>query len=463
MTPSSRLALALLALGVSACVVENGVSDEDKGDGTGDAAACDTLQLTQQPADQSTTTGQTVALSAAADPCDDCGEATLSWQLENAPLDSEFGAEDLDDSDTSNVSFVPDVPGTYVFSVTATDACGNSTSADFVVVTVTSSNGAPVADCGDNQTADINQRVDFDGVDSFDPEGAELSWSWSLSSTPDCSALQPGTENIFNGATSTPSLVPDCEGVFVVGLVVYDGEQWSEADYCSVTVGGGDEPPVADAGSSATLSACADARYELNGFGSYDPEGRDITYTWSVVSVPSGSSASDDDFNDASLPNPTFAWDVAGSYTFQLQVHDGVQYSPPDIVSLTFVDEEANNAPIANAGVDQTIDEQTECETASYEWTCEDCPAVEFDLDASSSDDSLDGDDLDFMWTESTGELTIGSAYSALTTATTPTYPSEYGVTATHTWDVQLAVSDCADSDTDSITLTYTCTGEYSP
>jgi hypothetical protein len=383
--------------------------------------------------------------------------------MESAPLDSEIDTTDVNVADPQNVSFVPDVPGTYVLSVTATDDCGNTSAPELVVVEVTSSNSAPIADCGDNLTADANERVDFDGSNSRDPEGAELEYSWALSSVPDCSALQPGTESMYNGATVTGSLVPDCEGVFVVSLVVSDGEQWSEADYCSVTVDSGDEAPVADAGASATLSACTPDTYELNGWGSYDPEGAELTYQWTVVAVPSGSSASDDDFSDATAADTTFTWDVAGTYTFQLQVFDGQQYSVPDIVNLTFVDEGSNNAPVANAGEDQTIDEATECETASYEWACEDCPSAGFDLDGSASDDALDGDDLDFYWSEATGEITFSAAYSALTVASTPAYPSEYNVSQSHSWEVELAVSDCADDDTDSLTLTYTCTGEYSP
>jgi hypothetical protein len=464
MTPTSRLALVILAL--AACRQDGGINKTDEGNDDSAAAACTTgVSLTQAPADATGTTGQTVALSAKGEACNcaDSDETTLTWSVESAPVDSEIDTSDVNTTDPQNVSFVPDVPGTYVVSVVATDACGNATSAELAVVTVSSSNSAPIADCGDNLVAEANQRVDFDGSASRDPEGAELSYSWALSSVPDCSAVQPGTEAMFNGATVTASLVPDCEGVFVVALVVSDGEQWSEADYCSVTVDSGDEAPVADAGQSETLSACTPQDFELDGYGSYDPEGAALTYQWTVVAVPSGSAAGDDDFSDATLPNPTFSWDVTGTYTFQLQVYDGTHYSAPDIVNLTFVDEAENNAPVANAGEDQTIDEQTECETASYEWTCEDCPSAVFELDASASDDPVDGDDLDFFWTEETGELTFSSGYSAITSASSPTYPSEYGVTQTHTWDVQLAVSDCADSDTDNVTLTYTCTGEYSP
>lgn len=461
MNPSARPVLALLALGALSCN-----TDANKPDSAGDSAttsACTGPSLDVAPEDTTGTVNTVIspAITATGRVC--AGEATLTWTLEAVPMDSDLNTGDLNTDDPQNITFTPDAVGTYVLGVVVSDDTGAAAAMDLVSVVVTADNSPPVADCGDNLTSEANQRVDFDGSASRDPEGAELAYSWALSSVPECSANVPGTEAMFNGTTATPSMVPDCAGVYVVALVVSDGDQWSEADYCSVTVSAGDEAPLADAGISSTLSACAPQDFELNGFGSYDPEGQPLSYQWSMVAVPSGSSAGDGSFSDRTSANPTFAWDVTGTYTFQLQVHDGTQYSAPDIVNYTFVDEDSNNPPVANAGEDETIDETTECETASYEWTCEDCEAVEFDLDGSASDDSLDGDELDFLWTEATDELTFASAYSAITTATTPSFASEYGTAVTRSWEVQLAVSDCADSDTDTVTLTYSCTGEYSP
>jgi chitinase len=163
------------------------------------------------------------------------------------------------------------------------------------------------------------------------------------------------------------------------------------------------------------------------------------------------------------LPNPIFRWDVIGTYTFELRVNDGSSDSPPDIVSFTFTDESANNPPIANAGADQTITATTECDTESYVFTCEDCPAESVELDGSASDDPLDGDEVDFLWTDVSGELTLSSRYAPVTEALTPAFASTYNVAITKSWEVVLTLSDCADADTDSVNITYTCTGEYSP
>lgn len=454
----SRLPLALLmAAGLVSCTV-----DPDKGDDSG-AGACAGPALASVSEDASVTLGALVPLAAEGTVCAEGEEPTYSWTMESVPVESQVGSDDLNMTDPAAPSFTPDVVGTYVVSVYVTDSAGQPSATEYIVVTVTSGNGAPIADCGGNLTGEEDQRLDLDGSDSRDPEGQPLEYSWTLSSVPDCSDLTPGGESVFNGNAVNPSIVPDCAGVFVVGLTVSDGDQWSTPAFCSVTVDSGNQVPVADAGDSETLSACTEQNFELDGFGSYDPEGSTLSFEWTLLSAPSGSATSDNTFSDSTLPNPVFRWDVPGSYTFQLQVSDGESTSAPDVVTYTFSDEDDNYAPVANAGDDVTIDSTTECTTASYVFTCDDCDAEEVDLDGSASDDPRDGDELDFLWSESTGELAIASTHSAMTTATTPAFASEYNVTQTRSWTVDLTVSDCLDSDTDSLTITYTCTGEYSP
>ncbi len=451
MTPTFRASLVLMALAaLPSCNGDDPNADKDD---SGVACAGPTVAA---GADLSITLGALATPSATGTVCD--GEVTYTWAVESAPVDSGIDSGDLDLTDPAAPTFAPDVVGTYVLSVVVTDSTGAASAPDYIVITVTSGNAAPIADCGPNRTAEVDQRVDLDGSASSDPEGAALEYSWTLSSVPSCSELA-GTD-VFNASTVTPSVVPDCAGVFVVGLAVSDGGNWSSVDYCSITVESGDEPPVADAGDSGALSPCTETSFELDGYGSYDPEGVALTYSWSLLSAPTGSSGS---FDDTTLPNPVFHWDVVGTYTFQLQVSDGTFWSAPDIVSYTFTDETANNSPVANAGEDQSINVTTECTTAAYVFTCDDCPSEDVELDGSASDDPADGDDLDFLWSDASGELTIGSRYSPVTEVLTPSFASSYNSATTRTWEVLLTVSDCADSDTDTVNITYSCTGEYSP
>jgi hypothetical protein len=452
MNPTLRAAFALMALGVL-----NSCTQTDPGGKDDSSSACDGPEVVGS-ADVSLTLGEQAAPSATGLVCLTGEEPIYTWSVESVPVDSSIDTGDLDLTLPSAPTFMPDVVGVYVLSVVVSDSAGSTSSPDYIVITVTSGNAAPIADCGSNHTASVDERVDLDGSASTDPEGAALEYAWTLSSAPDCSALD--SDGVFNAASVAPSVVPDCAGVFVVALAVSDGENWSAADYCSITVSTGDEVPIADAGDSSSLSPCTEHNFELDGYGSYDPDGGTLTYQWSVITAPTGSTGS---FDDATLPNPVFRWDLVGAYTFELQVSDGVNISPPDIVTYTFADESENNRPVANAGEDQTITVSTECTTASYVFTCDDCPAEDVDLDGSASDDPVDGDDLDFIWSEPTGELTIGSQYSPVTTVYTPSFPSTYNVAQTKTWELTLSVSDCADTDTDTVMVTYTCTGEYTP
>ena len=455
----SRALIALLAAGTLSSCTSVKTPDE-----TGSVQECTGPAITERPDNQSVALGTEVRLEVGGTTCTDGEVPNYTWNLESQPVDSDLTAGDLITGDTGNViSVTPDVVGTYVVSVIASDDEGNVSSVVNVVIDVGATDAAPIADCGGNRTAEEDQRVDLDGSGSRDPEGAELEYAWTLASGPDCSALDAGSEAVFNGNTVTASVVPDCAGVFVMALAVSDGAQWSDAAYCSVSVAADDRAPVADAGDSDAHSPCTNHDFELNGFGSYDPEGATLQYTWTLVSAPSESTTTDLSFDDATLPNPVFTWDVVGEYTFQLQVFDGEHYSPPDIVTHTFTDTESNHIPVANAGADETINNEVDCTTASYTWTCESCPADEVDLDASASDDALDGDDLAFSWADPSGQLDFSSRYSPLTTVTTPSFETSYGSTTTRSWTVDLTVSDCADSDTDQVVITYNCTGEFTP
>lgn len=94
---------------------------------------------------------------------------------------------------------------------------------------------------------------------------------------------------------------------------------------------GPDDP--ADTNSAPTASATtveAGATVQLDGTDSSDPDGDDLTFTWSL-DVPSGSSAS---LSDASDPAPSFTADVVGDYTATLSVSDG-QAGASDDVAIT--------------------------------------------------------------------------------------------------------------------------------
>jgi hypothetical protein len=365
----------------------------------------------------------------------------------------------LSDNKTNSASvssFIPDTTGDFVLTLQVTDTLAES-SLDYLVVSVVSGDQPPVASCGENLSGTVDESLTLDGSGSYDPEGAVLEYTWSMSDVPDCSELE--SDDIYNAAGPSPSVVPDCDGIYTVALVVSDGVQYSDPDICYIDIASGNRAPVADAGDGSDYTNCVENPLPLNGWGSYDMDGDDLTYLWSVVSVPDGSAATDDSISDPSSADPSFYWDEAGEYMLQLQVSDGEFWSAPDIVTFSIGDGDTNTTPNANAGEDIEVNTDADCESASYVWACEDCPEETFDLDGTGSYDD-DGDDLSYSWSESTGVVSFSNAWGPITEGTIAEQVATYGVDSTMSFEVNLEVADCQLSDNDSITLTYTCTGE---
>jgi RHS repeat-associated protein len=109
-------------------------------------------------------------------------------------------------------------------------------------------------------------------------------------------------------------------------------------------------PPVANAGPAQTVAI--GTTVQLDGTGSTDQTGTQLTYSWSFVSIPSGSMAS---LSDSTLPKPTFVADVYGNYKVQLVVNDGYHNSSPSQVVISTQD----SPPVANAGPNQTVPTNT--------------------------------------------------------------------------------------------------------
>ena len=383
---------------------------------------------------------------------------TFSWSFLSRPVDSVVDDTSLSDNRTNTAItpvFTPDVLGDYVLSLVLTDANGESAE-DIVVISSVPGDQPPVADCGGSYKGVVGTAVSLDGSGAYDPENAELEYSWSLS-VPECSSLT--TESLRNQGGPTPTFVPDCSDSFEISMVVSDGAQWSDPVVCVVDVAGDESSPVADAGVGGDLGACVDDPLQLNGYGSYDPEGDALVYEWSVVSVPKGSTADNASFSDRTDPAPWFDWDVVGTYVVQLQVSDGEKWSSPDIVSFTISGLGLNKPPISNAGADIDVDVTVTCESSSYIWSCPDCAEIEVELDGSASYDP-DGDGLNYDWTESTGTVDIVNPYAAITSAIIPAQAAEYKVANAIRFAVELSVADCDQSDNDTVIINYTCEGE---
>ena len=279
----------------------------------------------------------------------------------------------------------------------------------------TPGNSPPTANAGPNDTAFVGDTVSLNGAGSTDVDGNPLTFAWSFVSRPAGS-----TATLQSPASVTPTFVLDRAGTYVIQLVVNDGFVNSAPDTVSISTL--NSPPVANAGPDQ--STFVGSVVSLSGAGSTDVDGNALTFAWSLITRPAGSTAV---LSSASVVAPTFTVDRAGTYIAQLVVNDGTVNSAPDTVIITTL----NRPPTANAGPDQSV-----------------ALGATVQLNGSGSTD-LDGNALTFAWA-----LTVvpsGSTATLLTpTIANPTFIAD----RPGTYVAQLIVNDgTVNSAPDTVTI----------
>jgi len=283
-----------------------------------------------------------------------------------------------------------------------------------------SKNVAPVANAGSAQGITVGTVVTLDGSASRDPNGDALRYQWTLSSVP------AGSRASLSDRTAIrPAFTADTVGTYVATLVVNDGKLNSVPSTVNVTAVAANVAPVASAGPDQNV--LVGALVMLDGSASTDANGDALRYQWTLTSVPAGSTAT---LNDPTAVKPTFTADRAGSYALSLVVSDGKLSSAVDAVTVTAA--VANAAPVANAGLDQSV-------TVGTVVT----------LDGSASTDA-NGDALRYQWTLSSVPAGSGASLSG-PTAVKPTFtPDVVGV-----YVASLVVNDGkVNSVADTVTVT---------
>ncbi|MDF1837583.1 MAG: Ig-like domain-containing protein, partial [Planctomycetota bacterium] len=218
---------------------------------------------------------------------------------------------------------------------------GGHTSTDTVTVTVRADDDAPVADAGADLSVPEESLVQLQGH-GVDPEGQGLHYTWVQTSGP---ALVLNDAHAQNPTFTTPNLLANSDVEFE--LHVSDGLQTS-VDTVVVTIQADDDAPTADAGRNQVVEELD--RVQLIG-GGVDPEGQGLTYEWVQTS---GTPVV---LDDAQAENPSFqAPDglVNSDLRFELRVSDGVKTSVDSVTVTVHAD---NDAPSANAGHDQRVEE----------------------------------------------------------------------------------------------------------
>jgi len=186
---------------------------------------------------------------------------------------------------------------------------------DPVVITVVTINTPPVADAGEDQTVEKFSEVTLTGSGSYDTTSTGvLNYSWTAPLGIDLS-----DETIEKPTFIAPDI--DITTDYMITLTVDDGDATSAQDTVVITVLG-NSPPVSDPGVDQVVAG--GAFVTLDGSDSYDPEGSELTYLWTVPP--------DINLSDETSISPTFTApnvDVSTYFTFSLTVNDGLDDSEP--------------------------------------------------------------------------------------------------------------------------------------
>ncbi|MBW8334182.1 MAG: hypothetical protein K0M40_19350, partial [Prolixibacteraceae bacterium] len=268
-------------------------------------------------------------------------------------------------------------------------------------------NQTPAADAGDDQSLNEGDEVILDGSGSSDSDSDPLTYLWTapagitLSST---TAEKP--------TFTAPEVIADTD--FTFSLVVNDGTVDSPADEVVITVKHVNKAPGANAG--VDQSVLKGTLVTLDGSGSSDPDSDPLTYTWAA---PAGITLSSNTVDKPTFTAPDVITDT--DFKFTLVVNDGTVDSPADEVIITV--KPANEAPTANAGPDQTVNEgdlvtldgsgssDPDSDPLTYQWTAPDGITLNLDIPSNPTFTAPEVDaDTNFTFSLIVNDGTVDSA-----------------------------------------------------
>lgn len=338
------------------------------------------------------------------------GSLTASWRVVSGP-----GSVTFADASSLTTSATIVDPGDYVLELKVSD--GQLFSTDTLTITVIPRNQPPAVEAGPDQEIELPNSATLNGSVSDDalPRGSTLTVNWSIVSG-------PGNVTFADANAATTTATFSAPGSYILKLTANDTE-FTVEDQLTITVYPENQPPTANAGEDQTIRLPNVAL--LHGVVTDDgfPHGSTLVSTWTQVSGPAAVTFADP---ASAVTSATFT--TAGTYVLRLTANDS-RFTANDDVTITVLP--ANEAPVANAGIDRTA-----------AW-----PGGGFDLQGTVTDDGLpNGSTLAATWSIVTapGQVTFADSHSPATSVT-------FGAPGTYT--LRLTATDSEFSTSDDVTI----------
>lgn len=209
------------------------------------------------------------------------------------------------------------------FQLTVTDDEGG-TDSDTVNFIIQAVNTPPIAEAGEDQT------IDEEGIGTLagsgnDSDGTIESYSWTQISGESVTLNSPEQSVTTFEAPKTRVELP-----LSFELTVTDDEGGKATDIIDILINPINEVPSANAGADQTV--IYPENILLDGSASSDNDGDNLTYSWNILSKPTGSQSQID---SPTFVKPSFMVDLDGAYTLQLIVNDGTIDSAPSTVTIS--------------------------------------------------------------------------------------------------------------------------------
>ncbi len=296
------------------------------------------------------------------------------------------------------VTFLPDViDATYWLEFWASDGKSSTLPARIRIAATATQNACPVAAVSEESILAIpGEDVVLDGSPSFDADGQELTYIWTQADTD--TTLVTLTEE-----GSTASFTAQEIGVYHFFLDVDDGYCGSDtAASIEVTVAE-NQKPIANAGPDQ--SVLFESMVQLDGSGSLDPEGGELTYRWQIDTAASTATVQGVSLvPSASTMSPRFQATSQGTVVLTLVVTDEESIeSDPDSVTIAVgspndnpnvcIDHDGDGYGEGGACIDEDCDDTDAEVNAGIEGSCVGC--VDKDGDNYGSGMNCIGPDCD--------------------------------------------------------------------